>query len=222
MEDLGGAGHILLFQHFGNKRLYIGERGLLNTICVAAQAMDISITMEADFIPMKGAGFKQIWRDDGLLASENYADGWNCPTDLENATITVMSSLTAGDGLLNVKLFPISSAMHDDAKTNITGVGGNILEDAFMDNVTTENARNTSLLPLSSTSGSQTFTIPIGELKQGDFLGYDVDVFNALTGNVFFVVEGNVKNQHFSKESRWHMNPTILDISQIGGGYSVN
>jgi len=215
-EDMSNLNYEHEFMHFGSRYLKVHRRSYLNFMIRSQQVLDGTFFFEADFIPFKGALFKQRWNDSEVSASKDYDTHYFCPIKLEDVTVTMIAVVTAGSALLNIRHVPaISEPRSQGSASSISDEGGDQVDsDSFSEDGVYSAQNELATIPFSINAGAQVFKIKVGKMYQGDRIGFDWDQITSMAGTIIFFVEGRVGKQYYDKSSNFVSGHSIMDLSE--------
>lgn len=207
-----------IYAHWGNKRVTMLKRSTLVVAYQSQAAMSNTIFFfTADFIPFEGASFRQKWTDVNLTESRDYASIYAFPVDLKDCKVTLISSLTVGAGVMDIRLMSHNTPFDDmGILDDIQNTGGSVLDVNSIDVEGVTNYQNSiALIPLSATRGAETNMIHVGDVYQDDRIGFDWEIQAAITGVVHFLISGKIGKKYYSKGGKWLMGTGTQDISEF-------
>jgi hypothetical protein len=200
------------FRHFGNKTIKITDRAALNAYYITQNASSTYLIIQADFIPYKGSAWKQIYVNTGFTESESYNEGFVFAVDLDNASITVVSNITSGSGVMMAKVL----------QPNTTHVGPNSSVDSDVMEVTEFEQEGMyskqsiqAMIPLSDAKGASTPLIPLGNIKAGQAFTWDFTGVTVMSGSIFFVITGKVARKYYSKSAKFCYSPDLFNYGTM-------
>ncbi len=207
------------FKHFRNKYVILRNRTFLQfTTWAEGDLAAMAFLFQADFIPFKGAQFKERYTVISFEPDRDYERGYPFPLDMEDVTATITMVLTAGSGVLDIMLFSKASELNPDTFQNFSDdVSGDVFHETHVDAQEIAAAQNQlAMIPFSSTIGASTVVVDVGTVSQGDHIGFDWYHGQSLAGTMHVLFSGKVRKQYYSRGSRVVLSPHIHNSTKQG------
>ncbi len=193
------------YQHFGSKYIRLVNRAGLNFIYTAQGADSIFMWFTADFIPFKGALWKQIYvHDQTVSTGDNFQQSIQFPVDLDDCNVGITASIAASEGgIMVVELLNRG----DDPTSTFAVEKGDIMDNTPLTDTGLQSAQNIGgIIPFSGSMGSAGSSMSLGNVKSSQQLTWDFITENLTSASkIYFTITGNVGKQYFSKGNKYLM-----------------
>ena len=213
MENITGSAYRVFYRHFGSASIAAHRYDFMTYIVQSDEVLaNDFVIIEADFIPHKGALFRQELSDTDWSISD-YEESWICPVKLSNVQIIFTIVVTAGSGIWDLIVLPkkVDQVLHSMTAT------GDIVDNSPESNILESAQNRVATIPLHVSMGSQSIVVPIPNgLNKGDAITFDLRNASGLTGFNIMLIQGNVDKRYYSKSSRYMMSPEIFPVP-VGG-----
>ncbi len=216
-RDVDGTSYDWLFQHFGSKYIRLVNRAMLNFLFRSQGADSPLIILEADFIPFKGAQWKQVYSvetDMGDTGSD-WEAGFEFATDLDGCQVTVVATIASGEeGIMTCKIVDPSPLL----KSSLGQNRGDVQDSTPFDGEGIHNAQNlAAMIPLSGSMGAAAPVLGLGNITGGQLFTWDFMSPETLTtaSELFFIITGKVGKEYYSTANMFILSPGVLDYATL-------
>lgn len=221
-------------KHFGKKRLRIKNDSDLLTLLYKSDVgtVDGYLLIQGNFIPTKGAIFKQIAEIGGLLIAGDWdsANRFLFTTDLSRVQIKVTVNLTFSSAeYAAITYFRIRRHGDVEFTDTVATPRGDILDDDFVDqdNISAHGIIGQLSFITSSDATSRMFDVVlnVGNVKEGDYLSWDTKLVSGTEGGgnqATITVAGMIPFQGWCEEADFIQHADWYDINRdINGRYAL-
>lgn len=215
-QDLDSSIYKWNFQHFGSKYIRIVNRAMLNFVYISEGADEQFVWFTGDFIPFKGAHWKQVYVHIGseLATGADWDDALMFGVDLKNCQVAITAQVATGEGgIIIIKLMNTDDEF--DGGDFATGTKGDIQDNDSFNTSGLYSAQNLgAIVPFSASVGSQSTVLNLGNVTAGQVLTWDL-VADGFTDNskLYFVITGQVNSEYYSKSNKFVYSPATFDYA---------
>ncbi len=214
-EDALGTHYIWNYQHFGKTYIRLVNRAVLNMIWKSEGTDLAKIVISADFIPFKGASWKQIYVMETELAdpaAANFSRGIEFGVDLDNCQIAVIATIAGQEaGILVCRVIDPSS---ETVSTMVTE--GDQIDSTPYNQEGIHSAQNeVGIIPLTGTGGGVSPVMSLGNVKAGQLFVWDFMTGESITAasDIMFVITGKVGKEYYSKSNAFILDPITFNMN---------
>jgi len=211
-ENISATNYSFYFEHFGKSYIRITDRATLNYYFTASTATNFTMMFTGDFVPFKNAIWKQVYVNSDFAATESYGHGFSFPIDINNCSVTLVTTVLTGDGTMSIKLW------NPQGKVNPTLV----VADSDISTITefeSDGLYNKqslqAIIPFSHERGAQSPTVRCGNVKAGTLFVWDFIGTPDMTGTMHMIITGRVGKQSYSRDNKFVYSPNTLNFTEI-------